>query len=62
MPQLFSTVLEAVAVSVYLKDVDMVGEPIEQYAGETFGAESFRPFVERQAGRDHDAIRVHSAG
>jgi len=31
----------AVAVGVHLQDVDIVGEPIEQGAGQPFGTENF---------------------
>ena len=49
-----AALVEPVALAVHLEDVDMVGEPVEQRAGEAFGAEHLGPFVERQVGGDHD--------
>ena len=43
-----ATLLEAVAVAVHLQDVDVVGKPIEQGAGQPFRAEDFGPFLEGQ--------------
>ena len=40
--------LESVALAVQLQDVDVVGETVEQRAGEPFRAENFRPLVEGQ--------------
>jgi hypothetical protein len=40
------------AFAVHLQDVDMMGEPVEQDAGEPFGAEYGRPFIERQIAGD----------
>ena len=34
-----AALLETEAVAVHLQDVDVVGEPVEQSAGEAFGAE-----------------------
>ena len=39
---------EAVAVSVPLEDVDVMGETVEQRLGQALGAEGFGPFVERE--------------
>ena len=39
---------ETVALAVQLQDVDVMGEPVEQGAGQPFRAEDLRPFVERQ--------------
>jgi len=39
--------IEPVAVAVHLQDMDVVGEPVEQRAGEPFGTEHAGPFVER---------------
>jgi hypothetical protein len=36
-------VLEAEAVAVHLKDVDMMCEPVQQCAGASFGAEDLGP-------------------
>ena len=33
------TLLEAIAVAVHFENVDMVGQPVEQRAGEPLGAE-----------------------
>jgi hypothetical protein len=38
---------EPIAFAVHLQDVDMMGEPVEQGAGEPFGAEYGRPFLKR---------------
>ena len=38
--------LEAEAVAVHFKDVNMVGKSVERSAGEAFGAEVFGPFGE----------------
>jgi hypothetical protein len=38
--------LEAVATAVHLQDVDVVGEPVQQGAGEPLGAEDLSPFIE----------------
>src|SRR4051812_20724850 len=46
--------LEAVALAVHLEDVDVVGEPVEERAGEPLGAEHARPLVERQVAGDQD--------
>jgi hypothetical protein len=43
-----AALLEAVAVAVHLQDVDMMGEPVQQCAGEPFGTEDFGPFLEWQ--------------
>ena len=39
-------VFEAVAVAGELEDVDVMGQPVEQRAGEAFGAEDLGLFVE----------------
>ena len=46
--------LEAVALAVHLQDVDVVGEPVQQRAGEALRAEDLGPFVEGQIGGHHD--------
>ena len=43
---------EAIAFAVQLKDVHVVGEPIEKRAGQAFGAKGFRPFIEGQVAGD----------
>ena len=49
-----SATLEAVAFTVHLQDVDVVGEAVQQSAGETLRAEDLGPFVEGQVGGHHD--------
>jgi hypothetical protein len=50
---------EAVAFAIHLQDVHVVGQPIEQSAGQTFGAEHARPLVEWQiAGDDRRASLI----
>src|SRR5262249_23145554 len=50
---------EAIAVAVHFEDVDVVGQPIEQRAGQPLGPEHAGPFVERQvAGDDGGAALV----
>jgi hypothetical protein len=44
-------VSEPEAVAVHLEDMDVVGEAVEERAGEPFGTEHGRPFVERQIAR-----------
>lgn len=39
---------EAVAVAIHLKDVDVMGEAVEQGAGQAFRSEGLGPFIERQ--------------
>ena len=43
---------ESVAVAVHLQDVDVVGEPVQQRAGQPFRAEDFGPLLKRQIGCD----------
>ena len=38
---------EPVAVTIHLEDCDVMGQPVEQRAGEALGAEGLRPLVER---------------
>ena len=40
---------EAVAVAVHLQDVDVVGEPVQQRAGEAFRPKYLGPLVEEQS-------------
>ena len=42
------------AVTVHLQDVDVVGEPVQQRAGEALRTKHFGPFVEGQVGGDQD--------
>ncbi len=43
---------QAIALAVHLEDVDVVGQPIEERAGQALGAEGFRPFIKWQVARD----------
>jgi len=43
-----AALFEAVGVGVHLQDVDMMGDAIEQGAGEPLGSEDLGPLVERQ--------------
>ena len=47
-----------VAVAVHLENVDVVGQPVEQRAGEALGAERFGPFLELQVARDQRGTSV----
>jgi hypothetical protein len=38
--------LEAKALAIHLKDMDVVCEPVEERAGETFRSEDLGPFIE----------------
>jgi hypothetical protein len=44
-----------VAVAVHLQDVDVVGDAIEQGAGEPLGAEDLSPPFERQVAGEQGA-------
>src|SRR5277367_1357526 len=50
----FLAVLEPEAVAVHLKDMDMVGEAIEQRTGEALGAKHTGPLIEGQVAGDDD--------
>src|SRR6266849_5262883 len=51
--------LEAIAVAVHFQDMDVVGQPVEQRAGQPLGPEHAGPLVERQiAGDDGGAALV----
>jgi len=39
---------EPLLVAVHLQDVDVVGQPVEQRAGQPLGGEHAGPLVERQ--------------
>jgi hypothetical protein len=43
-----TALLESVAVAGYLEDVHVIGEAVEQGAGEPFGAKDLGPFLEGQ--------------
>ena len=47
-----ATLLEAVGVGVHFQDVDMVGDVVQQGAGEPFGTEDLDPFIEGQVAGD----------
>ena len=47
-----AALVEPIAVAVHLEDVDVVGEAVEERAGEPLGAEYLGPFVEGQVGGD----------
>ena len=53
---------EAVAVAVHLQDVDVMGEAVQQRAGEALRAEHLGPLVEGEVGGDQDGPRARSAG
>jgi len=49
----FSALTQTETLAVHFEDVDVVGQPVEERAGQTLGAEGFCPFVEWQAAGDH---------
>ena len=53
-----AALVEPVAVTVHLEDVDVVGEAIEERAGEALGAEHLGPFVEGQIGGDQGRVSM----
>jgi hypothetical protein len=44
---------EPVAFAVHLQDLDVMSEPVERRAGEPFGTEYGRPYIEGQIAGDH---------
>ena len=52
------TVADAVAVAVHLQDMDVVGEPVQQRAGEAFRTEHLGPLIEGQVGGDQDGAAL----
>ena len=48
--------LEAIAVAVHLQDVDMVGESVQQCAGEPFRAGDLGPLLKRKVGCDQRGV------
>ena len=52
LPLSGSAVGEAIALAVHLEDADVVGQPVEQCAGEALGAEGLGPFIEGQIAGD----------
>ena len=51
-------VLQPVALAIHLQDVDVVGEAVQQRAGQPLRTEDFGPFVERQVGGDQDGASL----
>ncbi len=49
-----SATLEPVALAVHLQDMDVVGETVQQRAGEAFRAKYFGPLIEGKVGGDQD--------
>ena len=45
---------EPVALAVHLQDVHVVGEPVQQRAGEAFRPEDLGPLIEWEVGGHHD--------
>ena len=43
---------------MYLQDVDVVGEPVQQSSGEALRAEDLGPLVEGQVGGDQDGASL----
>ena len=37
---------QAITLAIHLEDIDVVGQPVEERAGEALGAKGFRPFIE----------------
>ena len=48
----FGALFEAEAVAIHFQDVDVVGQPVEECAGEALGAEHAGPFIKWQIGCD----------
>ena len=44
----FLALFEAEALAIHFQNVDMMGQAIQQCPCQAFGAEDFRPFIERQ--------------
>src|SRR5882672_2069846 len=51
---------EAIAVAIHFEDVDVVGQPIEQRAGQSPGPEHASPLVERQIAGDEGGAALVS--
>ena len=51
-------VLEAVALAVHLEDVDVVGEAVQQRAGEALRSEHLGPLVEWEVGGHQDGASL----
>ena len=50
---IFTVVFEPVAFAVHLKDMEVVGQSIQQCAYQPFGTKDFSPFIEGQVS-DYD--------
>ena len=48
--------LEPVALAVHLQDVDVMGEPVQQRAGEALRTEALGQLVEGEVGGDQDGV------
>jgi hypothetical protein len=46
MDSFAAALLDSIAVSVHLQDVDVMSDAVEQSASEPFGAEDLGPFLE----------------
>ena len=55
-------VLEAVAVAVHLQDVDVVGEPVKQSAGEALRTEHVGPLVEGHGAYPYIPFKSNTTG
>ncbi len=55
---MLAAVFEPEAFAVHLQDVDMMGEPVEERAGEAFGTEDTGPFIVLKARLRHDERQV----
>ena len=54
----FPALIKPEAFAVHFQYMDVMSEPIEQSPRQTLCAEGFRPFFERQVGRDHDGTTL----
>jgi uncharacterized membrane protein YtjA (UPF0391 family) len=48
-------------LTVHLRDMDVMGEPVQQSAGQPFRSERFRPFVEGQVAGDECCLSLQPA-
>ena len=53
---------ETIALTVHLEDVDVMGEAVEERAGQALGAEHAGPLVERQIAGDDDRATLVAFG
>jgi len=54
----FFALLKPIAVAVHLQDMNVVGQPVEQGAGQPLGGEHAGPLVERQVGDDESGAAL----